>query len=491
MDSASSAGAPSGQVTRPGKPLALVAWLLGLVVNVVPVLGGLVVMALWLVYLAAGYCMLNSGGFEGGSTWFAVCFYAGCGLAALCTCGAAAFWYEARRAGPSIGWLARLTWIVDYALLGGLFVFVVLLGEWGRNLWLPDAASLVVNVAFFAALGVSIPVWLVRAAWRLSAYLLRLTRKSDFIAGALTVLFVLPWSYWIWDAWPKDPVPHPEVEAFEEDLDDAFDSEGGFADTSRALLLAGARLMAPDEALVADVRHRLQGWFERVREAHAASSESAARPWGAAWRTALADVFGIRTAWAQDDVDRTLFAECTGGLFPTLQQKAWRSCRSTFRFAPDECTDITLDALMRVCTKYGQRWPIDDLPAYYRASVNKRALKRKTRAREHTEASLAPASLECDDVGYAERCPSPWASQEEQLATQEELGLFRWCQMDERQRVIIVQKAVLGYSDDELAREHDLTRSQAKDIYQNARRKLAKSLSAPCLTSSRRRWTLE
>ena len=93
--------------------------------------------------------------------------------------------------------------------------------------------------------------------------------------------------------------------------------------------------------------------------------------------------------------------------------------------------------------------------------------------------------IDCADRGLRgdvpRSCPSPWSRPDEQVEAWERLSMTEFCELTRPQRTILLQKGLLGFSDQELADEHDhLTPNSAKVLYQNIRTKVKTKLDGMC-----------
>jgi DNA-directed RNA polymerase specialized sigma24 family protein len=259
------------------------------------------------------------------------------------------------------------------------------------------------------------------------------------------------------------------------------------ADFHRRAFIETAQAWWPEQAFDAEIRHFLLPLFDAARnpyDGHGTEvSYHSPLDWGRLFSWSQ-----VQAAWAQDGQD--VFAECVKALYPSNVGKAARSVRRNYRLSDDDSDDVALGALLSICKNYGTRAYPNLLGAYF-LTVGRDAKKRvdpnRKYRREVTSSALGSMFTDCGEpADFVESCPSPWASPEEQAAQWEEISLVKWCDLSRLQRTVILQKAILGMSDEEISNLHTGMRPvDAKNTYQNARRKVRDELASACQD---RRW---
>lgn len=459
----------------------------------------------WLgIWFLASYALLHSGGLALTDASFRLAMGAGAGLATLCVVGTFARWVTGRLRrgverqrviGPG-GRVLRvlhvstkepvthpvLSWIPDAATLL-LITFVVVRGlEWGGNRWIPDGLSCALVLASLYLFCLYAPLWLARFWIGLFRALFRFARRTGFRAGAVTVALMALVGSVMYRTAASAPRTRPPLNIPRE-LEAAQTAAG----VQRELLFWIADTRWPEDAFVAGVRRFLSPLFEAARDPYDAqlglrlSQEHT---------TLLAMSDGIIGVEGAGDT-KEAFDKCVETLYPGVTSRAEKRIVSSYhQLKRADGYDIALEVLLRICNNHSSRSPYEKLEAAYWLAIGREANKRvdpsRRYRREIGESALGSPGVDCDsgDPGYIERCPSPWDSPEERAAALEELAQIRWQDLTRLQCTVILQKAVLGWSDDEIAAAHSgMNAARAKDTYQNARRKIREKLAGSCRRS--------
>lgn len=141
--------------------------------------------------------------------------------------------------------------------------------------------------------------------------------------------------------------------------------------------------------------------------------------------------------------------------------------------------------MLSICENYEAR-SYRNLEAAYFLAVGRSAKKRvdpnRKYRREVSSSSLGSMFADCGEpTDFIETCPGWGSTPEEDTARWEEISMVKWCQLSRLQRTVILQKAVLGMTDAEIADLHTgMSSAKAKDTYQNTRRKIREKLSGSC-----------
>jgi len=500
-------------VTGTARTVLWLSWLSFVLLTALPVALGLTLLALLALWLGAMVSLLHTGGLAMVSHSFDAWWNLGLLLTLVCLAGAVMRWIASKRTagetrerviGPG-GRVLRVilrrnsasedpksiaAWIPDTGVLWLLYLLIVRWGEWGGNPLLPDGLSVVLIATCLYLFALDAPLWLFRTGWWICWGLLRVARGSEFRAGAFTVLFLLPvltecgGLLAAKDASPASPRWPDETRQPFDDLE----TPGSFADLNRILLRATAEAFKPTQAFDADLRRYLRPWFD----AGSTLREGVDIIWGQQ-RPPARDgwsLFAPRSAWAQRSPADGPFQQCILDLYPGEVSRAERQVRSKYRLERATSYDIAVGTLLAVCVAHERR-PYKKLAAAFWQSVGNRALKQvdpnRRYRREVPQSALLSDSIDCTDPELrqdSERaCPSPWSRPEEQVAAWEQLSLIQFCELTRPQRTILIQKGLLGFTDQELADEHrQLTAGSAKVLYQNIRAKVKTKLDGACRT---------
>jgi hypothetical protein len=376
-----------------------------------------------------------------------------------------------------------LSWIPDAATLL-LITFVVVRGlEWGGNRWLPDALSCALVLACIYLFCLYAPLWMGRLWIGLFRALFRFSRRTGFRAGAVTIaLLALVGTTVFSEARSLPTAPSPSVRASGE-----IQRAQSASQVQRELLFDLAEDLWPEQAFMSGVRRFLSPLFEAARDPYD-SQLSLWLPSERAHLLAMSDgIVGIEGAREVKEA----FDECVQFLYPGITSRAEKSIVSSYhQLKRVDGYDIALDVLLRICNNHSAESPYPNLEAAYWKAIGREANKRvdptRRYRREVGESALGSPGVDCDagDPGFIERCPSPWDSPEERAATLEELAQIRWQELNRLQCTVILQKAVLGWSDDEIAAAHSgMDAARARYTYQNARRKIRDKLAGSCRRS--------
>lgn len=487
---------PSGPPPRSG--WLLLSWFAFLFITVLPLaLSG--VLACWVgTWLLATRALLDTRGLDLPERRFAALADLGLALVLLCLLGAVARWWASRGVGgtrrqrvlgpggrvlrvfhqkdpdaaPAQGGL--LAWVPDLSsvlLLCGL----CLLRLRGSGRWLPAGVCVVLIIASLHLVALYAP----RLAWkalRLSYRLYRFAAATPFRAGVFTILFALPPVLSVYEVLRLDARALGRVQTSEESAEAGVDpghdvlAEGALTLLEWHAMLATADRLWAGPAFEAEVRRFLAPLFHAARD-----------PYGL-----VAPLSAVSVAWA-DPVDPDAFGDCVRQLFPSETRRAERNVRRSYRLTSAQSLDLVLQALVSICENQASRAsPYPNLPGAYWKAVGRAALKQVDPTRKHRRevpsSALGATFVDCAGAeDLIARCPSPYADPEERLAAFEEIATISWCGLDRQRRLIILQKAVLGMSDEEIAAAHDgLQPGKVKDLFQNARRKLIDKLAGAC-----------
>lgn len=509
--------APASAQTPPARRTRvalLLAWLVFLLSTAIPSWLSVIASTIVVIWLLAVQAMLHTGSLSGSDTLFAGGVFVGLALAVLSLLGAVlrrlgSPWLEMEKRQRIIGPGGRvlniiyqrdgavttkplLSWLPDLPLLLVALILIVYLRPWGSSRPLPSALSLALIIANLYLLLIYLPMWLARFGWRFLRGVYRFAGRSSYRAGMFTILFLLPMIAELFGV----VVEYPAKRLLNVSSSDAGQDEPYFAQIEKAQSLVEfhRRVFAetadawwPNPAFDAEIRHFLLPMFDAASNSYEAPGTGVSWAPGYDWRSLL-DGSQPRVAWAQDGQD--IFADCLQTLYPSNVRKAARVVRRDYRLSDDDSDDVALGALLSICENHGtHQYP--NLVAAYFLTVGRNAKKRvdpnRKYRREVTSSAFGSMFTDCGEpADFVESCPSPWASPEEQAASWEEISLVKRCQLSRKQRTVIVQKALLGMSDDEISNHHaGMSPSQAKDTYQNARRKVRAELASACPD---RRW---
>lgn len=513
-DSSTPSSPPSANklaVTGTVRTVLWLAWLSFALLTALPVVIVLTLASLTVLWLGAVVSLLHTGGLAMVSRSFDEWWHLGLLLTLVCLAGSVMRWAASRRAAPEsrervIGPGGRVlrvvlrrsseaenqksiaAWIPDTGVIWLLYLLIVRWGEWGGNRLLPDGLSVVIIATCLYLFGLYLPLWLFRTGWWMCWGMMRIARGSEFRAGAFTVLFLLPGLTECGGILATKNAPPPSVRLPEDKSQPFADLESprSFADLNRILLRATAEAMSPTQAFDADLRRYLRPWFD----AGSTLREGVDIIWGQQRHSASQwwELLEPRSAWAQRGTADGPFQQCILDLYPGEVSRAVRQVRSQYRLERATSYDVAVGTLLAVCVAH-ERSPYGNLAAAFWRSVGNRALKQvdpnRRYRREVPQSALQSDSIDCSDPDLhrdIERaCPSPWSQPEEQVAAWERLSLIQFCELTRPQRTILIQKGLLGFSDQELADEHgQLTASSAKVLYQNIRAKVKTKLDGMC-----------
>lgn len=492
----------------------LLAWLVFLLSTAIPSWFSVIASTIVMVWLLAVQTMLHTGSLSGSDTLFAGGVFVGLALAGLSLLGAALrrlgsprLEMEKRQRiigpggrvlniiyqrGHAVTTKPLLSWLPDLPLLLVALIVIVCLQAWGSSRPLPSALSLALIIANLYLLLIYLPMWLARFGWRFLRGVYRFAGRSSFRAGMFTILFLLPMLAELFGV----VIEYPAKRLLQASRSDAGQDEQYFSQIEKAQSLLDFHRRAfietadawwPDRAFDAEIRHFLLPLFDAASSPYEAQGTGISLVPSKDWRDLL-DWPQARAAWAQDGQD--IFADCLHTLYPRNVRKAARIVRRDYRLSDDDSDDIALGALLSICENHGtHNYP--NLVAAYFLTVGRNAKKRvdpnRKYRREVISSALGSMFTDCGEpADFVESCPSPWASPEEQAASWEEISLVKRCQLSRLQRTVIVQKALLEMSDEEISSHHaEMRPIDAKNTYQNARRKVREELASAC---PHRRW---
>jgi len=167
------------------------------------------------------------------------------------------------------------------------------------------------------------------------------------------------------------------------------------------------------------------------------------------------------------------FEVCVKTLFPSevARVKELPTFRS-FRLDSDTAHDVLLGAVLQVCENHAFRRAYDNVAQVLERAVLNGAID-VTRRRKRVVTGT-------QDEGYFDRCPSPFEAPDQRMAAEQELARVKWSELKDLQKAVILEKAVLELDDVEIAANHHMSPSRAKDTYQNAIKKIRSKLVSAC-----------
>lgn len=457
------------------------------------------------IWRLAAYALLKSGGLALPDASFQLAVGAGAGLALLSILGAVIRWAIARKQ-PSVsrqrvlgpgGRVLRIlyipsqesrthavaSWIPDATVLLVVGVAVVRGLEWGGNRWLPDALSCALILANLYLFSLYLPLWVARFCIGGYRLLYRFASGSGFRAGAVTVALLALVSWTLHEE--SGPVSQRASSA-NASLPTELNKAASVTTLQRELLFYIAEHHWPELAFEAGLQHFLSPLFLAARNPYDAQFgqhlDSQHR------RSNLLAMLGGAVAYEDLDLPEKTFRDCVENLHPTITSRAERHVISGYRqLKRADGYDIAIQVLLNVCHNHSTKGRYPKLEGAFWLAIGREANKRvdpnRKYRRELGESALGAPGVDCDSdfTDYLERCPGPYESVEQRLAAQEELAQIKWQDLNRLQCTVILQKAVLGWTDQEIADAHEgMTPSKAKTTYQNARTKIREKLAGTC-----------
>ena len=464
------------------------------------------------LWLLASYSLLHTGGFTISDASFQLATQVGAGVAVLSVLGAVGRWavgrwrrtdVRQRVIGPG-GRVMRvfyttkqepvqhplLSWVPDAWMLFLLYLLVVRGLQWDGNRWIPaviPCALILANLYLFSLYSVW---WLGRLWTGLWLWLLRFARGSGFRAGAVTMLVVglVSWTIWA-DVRARADVMARDKLSEDQDERDAVRRQLSAAPTKYALqhelLFVTAEELWPERAFVAGLEHFLEPLFAAVHGPYwAGASLSADRP--------LLAMLGQGIATPDDEDSEKLFRDCVTDLYPKETSSAERAIvRQYHQLKRADGYDLVLEALLNVCQTHSTKTRYEKLiPAFWRAAknaANKRVDPNRKYRREVSVSALGAPGADCDAEEpdrSAVRCPTARDGSVQRLEALETLAEINWLELTRVQCTVIFQKVLLRMSDAEIAASHaGMNPDQAKNTYQNARKKLRDGMTNTCRPS--------
>jgi hypothetical protein len=255
------------------------------------------------------------------------------------------------------------------------------------------------------------------------------------------------------------------------------------ASIQREILFEIAESYWPERAFLAGLQRFLSPLFEAASDPYD-SQEFGSR---ISSPVLLAMLDGVIDG--EDSADEEgVFRKCVHDLHPTITSRAERLIiRDYHQLKRADGYDISIQALLNVCHSHSTKGRYPKLEGAFWLAVGREAKKRVDPSRKYRreigESALGAPGVDCDAdfSGYLERCPSPYESTEQRLAALEELAQIKWQDLNRLQCTVILQKAVLEWTDEEIADAHKgMTLAKAKNTYQNARKKIREKLAGTC-----------
>jgi DNA-directed RNA polymerase specialized sigma24 family protein len=306
-------------------------------------------------------------------------------------------------------------------------------------------------------------LWILRGTWWIAGGVYRFAGRSAYRAGAMTVLLGLLGApvtiALVLGPARSTPAPSP----------DELGDLGEVSDTQALVHLALyeiAALRQPREAIRQDVARFLAPLLDQARAERSGPLARAPSPWES--HTLLAGLGGA--GLEGDDVDNR-FRKCMSQLWPEEFQKAVRKVRTFRRIARDERYDVAMSVLIDVCDTY-MKEDIQRLPEYFWLATKRRAVDWYRKARYVT----------CDGVETRAVCPVPGDSPEEQAIKSLGLAQIQWCELQPREKALILEKHVLDAKYEEIAAQYPgMTPTGAKNATNNTMKRIREKLGGECL----------
>lgn len=461
------------------------------------------------LWLLASYALLHTGGLMLSDTAFRLAMQAGAALAALSLVGAAGRWIfgrwssgdkKQRVIGPG-GRVLRvffeptqaptthryLSWLPDSSTVFFLAVVVVRGLAWEKQGTLLAVVSCALILACLYLFSLYALHWLAELWIELWTGLFRFARGSAFQAGAVTMLLlgVVSWTLWA-DVRAGEKLQPGWRAAVSQSMASADLKQVRTSTTiyslQRELLFATAESRWEEPAFVAGFQRFLSPLFEAARGARWSQQNVPLRLDGP-----LYAMLGSAVETSESPETEKVFQLCMKELYPRETSRAERYIvREYHQIKRADGYDIVFQALLSVCHIHSTRTRYDKLTAaFWRAAkneANKRVDGRRKYSRELSESALGAPGTDCDALEPTPvSCPTRHESPEGRLAALETLAEINWRELDQEQCTVIIQKALLGWTDREIAEFHpNMNVTRAKDVYQNARRKIVNKLDGTC-----------
>ncbi len=323
--------------------------------------------------------------------------------------------------------------------------------------------------ANLALLSVYLLFWVLWLGWRVARGLYRFAMATEYRAGVVTTLLLVvcvstagSWVRLNRDSGEDIAVPEAATDLATKEVASTPDA------AVRTMLFGLTEVTWPEAATREGVRHLIAPLLAQT--AHPPPEELVRADTDGLPR--LAQYGGFVSA---DEAASPAFKFCIDKLYPDQVSRVKRlpSFRS-FRLDDDTEHDVLLGAVLKICENHAFRNPYDDLPLVLeRAAVNGAIDSKRHRRREVT--SYDP------DAHMGQVCPIPSERPDRRLIAEQELARVNWLGITSLQKAIVIEKAVLGYEDDEIAANHPpMTPKQVKDTYQNTLKKIRNKLTDIC-----------
>lgn len=461
------------------------------------------------LWLLASYALLHSGGLMLSDTAFRFAMQAGAALAALSLVGVAGRWVigrwssgnkKQRVIGPG-GRVLRvffeptqaptthryLSWLPDSATVFVLALIVVRGLAWEKQGTLLAVVSCALILACLYLFSLYALHWLAELWIELWTGLFRFARGSAFQSGAVTMLLlgVVFWTLWA-DVRARENLQPGWRVVITQSMASADWKQVRSATTvyslQRELLFATAESRWEEPAFVAGFQRFLSPLFAAAQGARWSQQNVPLRIDGP-----LNAMLGGAVETTASPETEKVFQLCMKELYPRETSRAERYIvREYHQIKRADGYDIVFQALLSVCHIHSTRTRYDKLTAaFWRAAkneANKRVDGRRKYSRELSESALGAPGTDCDALEPTPvSCPTSYESPEGRLAALETLAEINWRELDQEQCTVIIQKALLGWTDSEIAEYHPhMDIARAKNVYQNARRKIVNKLDGTC-----------
>lgn len=453
----------------------------------------------------ASYSLLKSGGLALTDGSFGLAMLVGAGVAALSLVGSIArAIYASRRRGKErqrvLGPGGRvlkvfyttpeetvthpiLSWIPDASALFLLYALVLRGLKWDVHHWIPSGVACALTLANLYLFCLYLPLWLTRFHIGIFRFAYGFARRSAFRAGAVTAVLL---GLVMWTLRAEVPYIAHRPSPVTPNLSNELDPTQSTASIQHELLFAIAEYYWPERTFLAGLQRFLSPLFEAATDPY--DSQFGLRiHTEPSSPTLLAMLGGVIDD--KDPADEEgVFQKCVRDLHPTITSRAERLIiRDYHQLKRADGYDISIQVLLTVCHSHSTKGRYPKLEGAFWLAIGREAKKRvdptRKYRREIGESALGAPGVDCDAdfSGYLERCPTPYESTEQRLAALEELAQIKWQDLNRLQCTVILQKAVLEWTDEEIADAHKgMTPAKAKNTYQNARKKIREKLAGTC-----------
>jgi len=361
-----------------------------------------------------------------------------------------------------------LSWVPDMPAL--LLVTLLLVGV---RIWLfrhPDASvgAITFIIATLMVLGIYWPTAVLWFGGKLAWALHRFARTGRYSAGFVSALLLMGGIYfgvsWVRVVhWAEGEV---SMALSRTDVDVSV-SDSAPSAAPRVLLFSLAEAFWPEQATEAGVRHLVAPLLARTSVV--APDDLAFLGWDG-----LAQYAQYGGFVSADEAAPPAFKLCIEKLYPAQvsRVKHLPSFRQ-YRLDDDSEHDALLGAVLEICQNHALRRPYDNLVQVLETAAVHAAIDIK---RHHKRLVLSD-----DGGGSADFCPSPHDAPDRRLSAEQELARVKWSELRSVQKAIVIEKAVLELTDEEIAANHSpMTKEKVKDTYQNAIKKIRAKLLTSC-----------